>query len=864
MNRTSTFYRHLSAASFAFVLTLAWQTATASQPLPPLRPPVVPLVACDPYFSIWSPADKLTDADTAHWTLKPQRLSSRVRIDGKTFRLMGKEPAATPALPQIDLEVLPTRTIYTFAGEGIRLTLTFMTAALPEDLMLYSRPVTYLTWTMQATDGHSHELGLEFEATGEPAVNVRDQEVVSMTRDYGNLAAAIVGSREQPVLAKKGDDLRIDWGYFYVASPKSQFGELRLSGLRQGQRETFQEGTKSRLELMNPTPANEFFITAQAQVGKVGTKPVSRWLMLAYDDQFSLQYFKQNLRPYWRRTGDDAATLLQKAAADYPSLQKRCARFDHELLSMLIKAGGPKYAKLCALLFRQCVAGTKLVADANGQPLLFPKENTSNGCIGTVDLLYPMGPFFLLFNPSLAKAMLVPALDYSMSPRWKFPFAPHDLGTYPLANAQVYGGGELTEENQMPVEETGNLIILLAALARVEGNADFCTKYWPLLVKWADYLKAKGFDPERQLCTDDFAGHLAHNVNLSAKAIIALGAFGQLAALRGDTALAKEYGDLAKQYAARWVKEADDGDHFRLAFDQPGTWSQKYNLIWDRVLGLNLFPAEILRKEMAYYPKVRHRYGLALDNRKPYAELPWSFWTASLTGNQADFDTLLNPIFDYAQSTPSRVPFADFYWTETAKEAGMHARPVIGGIFIKPLLEPAVWKKWAGRDVTRAANWAPFPKPPITVTVVPTSEKDPILWRYTTQTPEANWFQPDFDASTWKEGPGGFGTQGTPGAVVRTVWESPDIWLRRNFTMPDGQWSDLQLRLHHDEDVEIYLDGILAVRVPGYSTEYDTVPIKSKARALLKPGNHVLAVHCKQTSGGQYLDVGLVDVRPSE
>ena len=433
--------------------------------------------------------------------------------------------------------------------------------------------------------------------------------------------------------------------------------------------------------------------------------------MLAYDDEYSIQYFKKNLRPYWRRNGDDAAALLKKAAADYESLKKRCEKFDAELMAALTKAGGEKYARLCALLYRQCVAGTKLVADANGQPLLFPKENTSNGCIGTVDVIYPMAPFFLLFSPSLAKAMLVPALDYAMSPRWKFPFAPHDLGTYPLANGQVYGGGELTEDNQMPVEETGNLIILLAALAQVEGNADFCAKYWPVLVKWADYLKAKGFDPERQLCTDDFAGHLAHNVNLSAKAIIALGAFGQLAEMRGDTALAKEYGDLAKQFAARWVKEADDGDHFRLAFDQPGTWSQKYNLIWDRVLGLKLFPEEALRKEMAYYPKVMHRYGLALDNRKPYAELPWSFWTASLTGKAADFDTIFNPIYDYAQATPSRVPFADFYWTETSKEAGMHARPVIGGIFIKPLLEPALWKKWAGRDVTKAANWAPFPKP---------------------------------------------------------------------------------------------------------------------------------------------------------
>ena len=228
--------------------------------------------------------------------------------------------------------------------------------------------------------------------------------------------------------------------------------------------------------------------------------------MLAYDDEYSIQYFKKNLRPYWRRNGDDAAALLKKAAADYESLKKRCEKFDAELMAALTKAGGEKYARICALAYRQCYAANKVVADANGQPLMFPKENFSNGCIGTVDVIYPMGPQFLLFSPSLTKAMLVPIMDYAASPRWRWPFAPHDLGTYPQANGQVYGGGERTEENQMPVEETGNMLILLAALAQVEGNADFCVKYWPVLEKWADYLKAKGFDPENQLCTDDFAG----------------------------------------------------------------------------------------------------------------------------------------------------------------------------------------------------------------------------------------------------------------------------------------------------------------------------------------------------------------------
>jgi hypothetical protein len=747
MNKTTWGSRQASAILCAFVLAVGPQIASAAgqSSEAAFRPPSVPLVACDPYFSIWSPADKLTDADTVHWTGKPHRLTSLVRIDGKAFRLMGKEPAEVPALPQTGLEVLPTRTIYTFEGEGARVTLTFMTAALPDDLMVYSRPVTYVTWELKATDGKEHEMFVGSRCSAEITVNTHAQEVTCSDENIGSLAVVKIGSREQAILGKKGDDLRIDWGYLYAAAPTSE-------------NPTFGYHPSSREEPSHSN-ASETWGDFGFELGKkVGGKPVFRWLMLAYDDEYSIQYFKKNLRPYWRRNGDDAAALLRKSAAEYESLKKRCVKFDAELMAALSKAGGEKYARICALAYRECYAANKVVADDNGQPLMFPKENFSNGCIGTVDVIYPMAPQFLLFSPSLTKAMLVPILDYAASPRWRWPFAPHDLGTYPLANGQVYGGGERTEQDQMPVEETGNMLALLAALARVEGNADFCVKYWPVLEKWAEYLKAKGFDPENQLCTDDFAGHLAHNVNLSAKAICGLGAFGQLCELRGKKPEGAEYNKLAKEFALKWVKEADDGDHFRLAFDKPGTWSQKYNVVWDRILGLNLFATAALRKEMDFYKTKQNAFGLPLDSRKDYTKLDWTLWTATLTQDPADFTALVDPVYRFLNETPNRVPMTDWYDTKTAKHVGFQARSVVGGVFLQMLYDRAGWKKWASRDVTKAANWAPLPKPPTSVVVVPTSETEPITWRYTTQTPPDTWFKPEFDASAWKEGPGGFGT----------------------------------------------------------------------------------------------------------
>jgi hypothetical protein len=166
-------------------------------------------------------------------------------------------------------------------------------------------------------------------------------------------------------------------------------------------------------------------------------------------------------------------------------------------------------------------------------------------------------------------------------------------------------------------------------------------------------------------------------------------------------------------------------------------------------------------------------------------------------------------------------------------------------------------------DVGRvaAANKGDFSKLPEYKEVVPRSQKEGQAWRYSTweKTAPGGWEKPGFDDAKWQRGVGGFGTQGTPGAVVRTNWGGKDIWLRREFTMPEGEWGELLLLMHHDEDAEVYVNGVLAAKVSGYLTDYDQFPISEEARKALKPGKNLLAVHCHQTTGGQYIDVGIVE-----
>ena len=822
-----------------------------------LRPPAVPLVTFDPYLSVWSDADTLTERNTIHWTHRNHSLASLIRIDGKTWRLMGAEPAGVPAFTQVSLQALPTRSIYEFEAAGVHVTLTFMTAALPHDLDIFSRPLSYLTWDVRSVDGVTHEVSIYDSTSSQLVVNENNELVAWSQAKAGKLTALRVGTQAQPVLGSSGDDHRINWGYVYAAASTKQ--SKAAIGANQTLLDSFvQNGGLPEVDdlqmpraVSDKTPVLAFVF----DLGSVGAEAVERQVIVAYDEIYAIKYFRKNLRPYWRRNGMEPAELLAAAAKDYPLVLKQCEKFDQDLMADMTKVGGARYAQICALAYRECVAACGLAADANNQPLFFTKENTSNGDIATVDVFFPMDPIWIFLGPSLAKATLVPILSYAASSHWKFPNAPHDLGTYPDAHGTDDGG------EGMPVEESGNMLILCDAVAQADGNADFVTPWWPQLTQWAKYLENYGLDPEEQLCTDDFMGHLAHNANLSVKAILGLAAYGDLCKMRGDHANADKYAQLAKVDAAHWMKVAADGDHFRLAFDKPGTWSQKYNLAWDRILGLNIFPPAVAQMEVAHYKKVMQRYGVPLDSRTHLTKTDWSFWCATLADNQADFEAIISPAYDYLNQTTTRDPIADSYETDKVGSGGMHARPVVGGFFIKMLSDRAVWNKWAAGDKVKATGWAALPKPPKITVIVPAADKQPAIWSYTTTKPADGWTGQPFDDSSWQQGQSGFGTVGTPGAIIGTTWQTDDIWLRREVEFPAGNYDNVSAWLHHDEDAEVYINGVLALKTSGFISSYDVFPLSPAGEAALKPGKNLIAVHCHQTTGGQYVDFGLVDVQ---
>lgn len=805
-----------------------------------LRLPSVPLVVSDPYFSIWSPYDKLNDGDTRHWTNDEKPLEGLLRVDGKTYRFMGSKeksllesivpmadeaewkamytrtnPGAgwekpdfnasgwtegTAAFGSPDLSnvrthwseqnsdlyvrrsveltaddlnndlylvyshddvfeifingtsvaktgetwregvklhlsddvkkllkpgknviaahchnttggaytdfglfknlavsnakilqaeqksvsVLATSTYYTFVCGPVELDVVFTAPMLINDYDLLSMPINYISYQVRSTDKKTHDVQFYLSANPLQGVNKSSQPTVSSTVIKNGVKYLKTGTVDQPILAKTGDGICIDWGYFYMPNVNgnvslSAENKIKDAFLSTGQLPESEDVIVCRKASQMPTLAYVH------NFGNVTT--ASSFTMLGYDEIQDIEYMYERYKGYWAHGGKvtifDAFDRLKNS---YSDIMAKCREFDKMIYDDGVKAGDVKYAEILSGSYRHVIAAHKLFEDKDGNLLFFSKENNSNGCVNTVDLTYPEAPLFLAYNPDLQKAMMTSIFDYSYSGRWTKPFAAHDLGQYPRANGQVYGG-------DMPLEEAGNMITLAAMIAKIEGNTKYVDKYWNILKMWTDYLVENGQDPANQLCTDDFAGHWAHNCNLSIKAIMGVAGFAEMARIKGDAATADKYMNKAKEMAAKWEKDAREDDHYRLAFDRENTWSQKYNMVWDKLWNINIFPNDAMQREIKYYLKMQNRYGLPLDSRKDYTKNDWIMWTAAMAPNNKTFLKFVHPVYDYINETESRVPISDWYDTKTGLMTGFKARSVIGGFWMKVLADKLAEKK---------------------------------------------------------------------------------------------------------------------------------------------------------------------------
>ena len=654
--------------------------------------PAYPLWLIDPMFSVWSITETLHGSDTTFWMGAPHNVYGFVRYNGKTYCFMGRRDDAI-YLPQTKVEIGAFDTKYTFENEEFVLKVAFISPLLLNDITIMSCPVCYTNYELSPKGEVPKDFSLAVALNENFCYNNEKTWIVGGVLPCKGYEAAYFSRGQNLILSNVNDLSAPDWGDIYLAAEEAWFvTENALNGYVANGKMQY-----SRLDL------EKSYIVGV-------NKSLKGYFMTAYDDKVSIFYFGEWLKGYFFKDGKTIIDALDWSKENYQEIIKKCEDFDAKLKEDCDKIGKDYYVLACAAL-RQTVASHKLVENKKGELLFLSKENGSCGCINTVDVSYPSMPLFLLYNPKLVVGMLHGIFEFARKDVWTYDFAPHDIGTYPWCSGQTYAystkndkytcGMELqwtksrtdfmtylrpAESNsydysrQMPVEECGNMLIITAATIVAGSDSAIAKKNFDLLAQWVKYLEKYGLQPENQLCSDDFAGHLANNVNLAVKALVGIESFSIICKRLGKNKLAEKYEQKAKVFAEK-LKELVGNGIMPLAYEQTDTYSLKYNILFDKLFGFNLIGQDICEKETSYYIEKNNRYGVPLDTRATYSKSDWILWAAALTDDKDKAYKLYAPLLCYLKESPTRVAFGDYYDTVNGRYINFINRSVQGGIF---------------------------------------------------------------------------------------------------------------------------------------------------------------------------------------
>lgn len=591
---------------------------------------------------------------------------------------------------QKSINVLATSTYYTFKCGPVDLDLVFTAPQIIDDYELLSSPINYISYQVRSNDGKTHNVQFFLGASPLIAVNKASQPIETTLELKKGITYMKTGTVEQPILAKKGDHICIDWGYLYIPNVN---GDVAIGK---------EDVVKTLFAKTGTLPASEHKIVSRklsqmptlAYVHNFGIVESDRsFALIGYDEIEDIQYMYKRYKGYWAHDGKISIhDMFERLAREYNTIMARCRQQDKTIYDDGLAAGGVKYAELLSGTYRHVNAAHKLFKDDEGNLLFFSKENDSNGCVNTVDLTYPESPLYLAYNPQLEKAMVTSILEYARSGRWPYAFSAHDLGTYPMADGNVYGDPKKNDGSTMPLEENANIITLTAMIAKLDGDINYVRKYWDILTLWTTYLVEHGKDPANQLCTDDFKGFSSRNSNLAVKATMGIAAYAEMCKMLGNTADYDKYMNIAREYAHYFVDHAksSDGKFFRMEFDGPDTgWSLKYNMVWDQLWDWNLYndkyTGDVIGKEIAFYLKKINKYGLPLDSRDDTTKGDWVAWTAAMAKDVKDFRKFMDVEYKYVNETVTRWPTSDWHHTEKSDARGFRARSVLGGYWMQVL-----------------------------------------------------------------------------------------------------------------------------------------------------------------------------------
>jgi hypothetical protein len=659
----------------------------------PIRPPAAPLIVRSPYLSTWQRSTVSPGTWQTFWNGDTTAMAGIVRIDGTSFVFAGDPSIGDTgaALEQTHLRLTATRSVFRLQSRGVQITLEYLSPIESGDLKRQSIPMAWVLVTARSIDGASHEVSLYLDVTGEWLSGDPSQQFtwapVSVPYRGGALQAWTMQLAEQQILTEI--DNRAQWGTIILATPQipglsyqsGPSGTVRMQFVDQGVLLDTDDTSYTSIG-GDGYPSFAFAL----DLGQVGSHPKTRQFSLGQVRTPLVSYLGTPLQPLWTEYFSDWQRMLAFFHADIAGARRRANTLDAKVSTDARKASGAKYEALCVLSLRQAYGATELAVGPDNTPWAFLKEISSDGDTSTVDVIFPASPVWIYLDPQYLSLLLRPIFGYPASGRWTARFAPHDLGPYPMASGYPHHGGE-----NMPVEESGNMIIMAAAYMRAAPGTTalvYLQANYRSLKRWADYLVATLPDPGLQNQTDDFAGKIAHSVNLALKGIVAVAAMGQIAHGCGEQADAIHFRNKSRQFIAYWLKhaQAPGHRHLGLTYRRRGrrnrAWGTIYNAYPDALLGTGLVPHSVAAEQAAFYRTKTNRFGLPLQAPHRYGKTDWEMWLAAWLHRHPIGQELIEREYRYANTTRSRVPFCDLYSTISGDQVyGFQARPVQGGIF---------------------------------------------------------------------------------------------------------------------------------------------------------------------------------------
>ena len=657
-----------------------------------------PLFLNDPFFSIWTGTTKLNDSDTIFWTGETKRTYGILKVDGKSYSFMGC-PEGMEKMEQKEVSLSLFRTDYLFSADEADLKVSFFSPLPLSDLKLMSMPTAYLEYEIlpKKPIGKAEVILTISEDWCHIVPEHQEMRGDVFATQHGEVG--FFGLERQELLNRTGDRIAADWGYYFIGAQSCYCHSIP----------DFQDVSK---ELTFDVEADTTVYLTGVNTHEKLEAPAKDKFIVAFDDVASINYYGRVLKGYYLSEDKSVMDAIAYSYTDYDKIQETCDACEKQLI-VDCKKYSEDYLHILNVSYRQVVAAHKLVADYDGSLLYFSKECGSGGCLATADVTYPTMPMLALYCPELLKASMEPVFKMASLPMWDYPFAPHDAGMYPYSCGQIYRVKNRQEGkyhrniwfrndwkhdvlppyylfpkasdiyyDQMPIEECGNMLLITALYLASGGEKEYIGKYLPLLDTWCNYLIDKGLIPENQLCTDDFMEYQDKNMNLALKAIVAIRSYGSILEQYGKDG--SRYEAIAKERVEQ-IKRDYGHTYLPLSFgDTQDTYSIKYNLLFDKLLGYNMFEQEFLEREVQVCLDHMLPYGFPLDSRTKLTKTDWMLWMAALSDKPEAATAILKALRNYIDSDVSpHKPFPDIYDCETGEQGIQFVnRTVQGSMFV--------------------------------------------------------------------------------------------------------------------------------------------------------------------------------------